>query len=52
MHNRPHELDVAEVARAWQTSRESAMRTLDALGIAIADYPLADEQATLEKLGL
>jgi hypothetical protein len=46
------DMSLGEVARAWETSREDAMRTLDALGIPIADYSLSDEQAAMDTLGL
>jgi predicted HTH domain antitoxin len=46
------DMSLGEVARAWGVAREEAMRTLDALGIPIADYSLSEEQSTMESLGL
>ena len=46
------DLSLGELARCLGESREAAMRTLDALGIPIADYDFAEDLKTLEALGL
>jgi predicted HTH domain antitoxin len=45
------DLSLGQTARVFEKSREEMMRLLGELGVPIADYDLAEEVETLERLG-